>query len=80
MTETIVTGGSPNELRRNSLGLIAVTFMVISGSVAMWLTPWIALSTTCVFCSAVTPMLSAPGSTMRSETNRGFGSALPPMG
>ena len=30
--------------------------------------------------SAVTPMLSAPGSTMRSETNRGFGSALPPMG
>ncbi|HPD91577.1 MAG: APC family permease [Rhodobacter sp.] len=32
MTETIVTGGSPNELRRNSLGLIAVTFMVISAA------------------------------------------------
>ena len=32
MTETIVTGGSPNELRRNSLGLIAITFMVISAA------------------------------------------------
>lgn len=32
MTETIVTGGTPNELRRNSLGLIAVTFMVISAA------------------------------------------------
>lgn len=30
--------------------------------------------------SAVTPMLSAPGSTIFSATKRGFGSAFAPMG
>ena len=57
MTETIVTGGSPNELRRNSLGLIAVTFMVISGSVAMWLISLIADSMICGFPAAVVLIL-----------------------